>query len=194
MTTMILIIDNYDSFTYNVYQYVANLGYAVDVIRNDQITLAEIETRGYEAIIISPGPGTPDDAGISKAVIKEFAGKIPIFGICLGLQSIGDVFGGKVVRAPQPVHGKISLIHHAGTGIYEGVSPEFTAGRYHSLIIERASVPECLEITSTTADGIIMGLRHREYNIQGVQFHPESILTPEGITLLDNFLQGKGMQ
>jgi len=188
---MILLIDNYDSFTYNVYQYVANLGYEVHVVRNDQITLAEIEAGGYEAIIISPGPGTPDDAGISKAVIKEFAGRVPILGICLGHQAIGEVFGGRVVRAPEPIHGKVAEIQHSGTGLYHGVSPSFIAGRYHSLIVERDSLPDCLEITSTLADGMIMGLRHREYNVQGVQFHPESILTPEGLVILENFLKGK---
>ncbi len=188
---MILIIDNYDSFTYNVYQYVAKLGYEVHVVRNDQITLPEIKEGGYEAIIISPGPGTPDEAGISKAAIKEFAGKIPIFGICLGHQAIGEVFGGQVVRAPEPVHGKVSFLHHNGKDIYQGLSEKLEAGRYHSLIVERSSFPECLEITATSADGLIMGLRHREYNIQGVQFHPESILTPEGITILENFLGGK---
>jgi len=188
---MIIIIDNYDSFTYNVYQYVANLGYEVYVVRNDQITVAEIEAGQYEAIIISPGPGTPDDAGISKSVIEYFAGKVPILGICLGHQAIGEVFGGKVVRAPEPIHGKVAEIQHNGTGMYQGLSPNFIAGRYHSLIVEKESLPDCLEITSTLADGMIMGLRHREYNIQGVQFHPESILTPEGIKLLDNFLRGE---
>lgn len=185
---MILIIDNYDSFTYNVYQYVANLGYEVQVVRNDQMTLADIEAGNYEAIIISPGPGTPDEAGISKSVIERFAGKVPILGICLGHQAIGEVFGGRVIRAPEPIHGKVGLIEHNGTGLYEGVSPQFIAGRYHSLIVERDSLPACLEITSTLADGMIMGLRHREYNVHGVQFHPESILTPEGIRLLKNFL------
>lgn len=189
---MILIIDNYDSFTYNVYQYVANLGYRVQVTRNDQIKLAEIRAGRYEAIIISPGPGTPDDAGVSKSVIEHFAGEIPILGICLGHQAIGEVFGGRVVRAPEPVHGKVSRIHHTGKGIYQGISPDFAAGRYHSLIVEKDSLPNCLEITATSADGLIMGLRHREYNIQGVQFHPESILTSEGIKLLENFLVGKG--
>ena len=188
---MIILIDNYDSFTYNVYQYVANLGYEVYVVRNDQITLAEIEAGGYEAIIISPGPGTPSDSGITKDVIEHFAGKVPIFGICLGLQAIGEVFGGQVIRAPEPVHGKVSLIQHDGTGIYHGISPDFPAGRYHSLIVDRGSLPDCLEITSTSVDGLIMGLRHRQYKIEGVQFHPESILTPEGIKLLENFLGGK---
>jgi len=188
---MILIIDNYDSFTYNVYQYVANLGYEVFVVRNDQITLAEIAAGGYEAIIISPGPGTPQEAGISKAVIEQFAGKVPILGICLGHQAIGEVFGGRVVRAPAPVHGKVSFIQHNGKGLYQGLSPEFAAGRYHSLIVERESLPECLLITATCADGLIMGLKHRDYNLQGVQFHPESILTPEGMRLLENFLRNQ---
>lgn len=191
MITMIILIDNYDSFTYNVYQYVANLGYEVYVVRNDQITLTEIEAGGYEAIIISPGPGTPADSGITKDVIQYFAGKIPIFGICLGLQAIGEVFGGTVLRAPEPVHGKVSFIQHTGTGIYQGISPNFAAGRYHSLIVDRETLPDCLEITSTSADGLIMGLKHRQYAIEGVQFHPESILTPEGMKLLENFLTGK---
>jgi anthranilate synthase component 2 len=185
---MILIIDNYDSFTYNVYQYVASLGYEVQVIRNDQITVEEIRDGGYEAIIISPGPGTPDEAGISKAVIEAFAGKVPMLGICLGHQAIGEVFGGRVVRAPVPVHGKVSSVQHNGRGLYEGISPELVVGRYHSLIVEKESLPACLEITATSSDGLIMGLRHREYNVQGVQFHPESILTPEGIRLFKNFL------
>ena len=188
---MVLIIDNYDSFTYNVYQYIATLGYAVHVIRNDQITLAEIAAGNYEAIIISPGPGTPKEAGISKAVIKQFAGQIPILGICLGHQAIAEVFGGRVVRAPEPVHGKVAKIQHYGTGLYQGVEHNFMAGRYHSLIVERASLPDCLEITATTVDGLIMGIRHRQYNLHGVQFHPESILTPEGLKLLNNFLKIK---
>jgi len=185
---MILLIDNYDSFTYNVYQYVAALGYAVKVVRNDQITLDEIADAGFSAIIISPGPGTPDDAGISKAVIARFAGQIPLLGICLGHQAIGEVFGGRVLRAPIPVHGKVSTIHHGATGIYQGLPQPFVAGRYHSLIVERDSLPDCLEITATCDDGLIMGLKHRQYNVVGVQFHPESILTPDGIKLLTNFL------
>jgi anthranilate synthase/aminodeoxychorismate synthase-like glutamine amidotransferase len=185
---MVLIIDNYDSFTYNVYQYVASLGYEVKVVRNDQITVEEIAALSFEAIIISPGPGTPDDAGISRDVIKTFAGSIPILGICLGHQTIGDVFGGRVIRAPRPVHGKVALIEHNGTGIYEGLPQPLEAGRYHSLIVERESLPDCLEITATSQDGLIMGLRHKEYRVEGVQFHPESILTPGGIRLLQNFL------
>lgn len=185
---MVLIIDNYDSFTYNIYQYIASLGYEVTVIRNDKITVEEIAAGDYQAIIISPGPGTPGEAGISKEVIARFAGLIPILGICLGHQAIGEVFGGRVVRAPEPVHGKVSRVTHHGAAIYENFPPEFTVGRYHSLIVERASLPTCLEITATSADGLIMGIKHIEYNVQGVQFHPESILTPEGIGIFKNFL------
>jgi len=185
---MILLIDNYDSFTYNVYQYIADLGYEVRVVRNDRITLEEIEAGGYSAIVISPGPGTPDDAGISRDAVKRFAGKMPILGICLGHQVIGEAFGGKVIRAPQPIHGKVSPVLHNGEGIYEGLPSPFPAGRYHSLIVEKNSLPECLEITAFTEDGLIMGLKHKEYRIEGVQFHPESILTQGGRTLLANFL------
>jgi anthranilate synthase component 2 len=188
MKIMILIIDNYDSFTYNVYQYVASLGYEVEVVRNDKITLDEIAEKKYSGIIISPGPGTPDDAGISKDVIAKFAGQIPIFGICLGHQAIGEVFGAKVVRAPKPIHGKVSSVYHQGTGIYQGLTQPFTAGRYHSLLVAEESIPDCLEITARTEDGLIMGLRHREYSVEGVQFHPESVLTPEGMKLLERFL------
>ena len=185
---MILIIDNYDSFTYNVYQYCAKLGYEVRVFRNDKITIEEIEDGGYSSIIISPGPGTPSDAGISKEVIAHFAGDLPILGICLGHQAIGEVFGGKVIRAPQPVHGKTSEIYHDGRGIYSGLPKPFSAGRYHSLIVEANSIPECLEITSKSEDGLIMGLKHKQYRVEGIQFHPESILTPHGVSLLENFL------
>jgi anthranilate synthase component 2 len=191
MGIMILIIDNYDSFTYNVYQYIASLGYQVQVIRNDKITLDEIAENNYSAIIISPGPGTPDDAGISKDVIARFAGRIPILGICLGHQAIGEVFGGRVVRAPRPVHGKVSAVHHSGVGIYQGLPQPFAAGRYHSLLVEGESVPDCLEVTSRTQEGLIMGLRHREYNVEGIQFHPESVLTPDGMRLFANFLQNQ---
>lgn len=184
---MILLIDNYDSFTYNVYQYVASLGHAVAVRRNDAVSVAEMDTAGYSGIIISPGPGTPANAGISKAAIARFAGKLPILGICLGHQAIGEVFGGQVVRAPQPVHGKTEYIIHRGQGLYQGLPQPFIAGRYHSLIVEKNGLPSCLEITATSQDGLIMGLKHREYDIEGVQFHPESILTPKGITILENF-------
>lgn len=185
---MILLIDNYDSFVYNIYQYCSALGYQVDTIRNDKISLEDIAARGYSTIIISPGPGTPDDAGISKKVIEHFSGKIPILGICLGHQAIGEVFGGKVMRAPRPVHGKIAEINHTGQGIYTGLPHPFMAGRYHSLIVDKASLPDCLEITASTEDGLIMGLRHKQYNTEGIQFHPESILTPKGYDLLSNFL------
>ena len=185
---MILLIDNYDSFTYNVYQYVANLGYPVTVIRNDMITIDEIKQADYTGIIISPGPGIPAKAGISKEVIANFAGKMPILGICLGHQAIGEVFGGKVIRAPQPVHGKAEYIIHRGNGIYRDLPKPFMAGRYHSLIVEKTSLPDCLEITATSQDGLIMGLKHREFDVEGVQFHPESILTPQGSKVLENFL------
>lgn len=185
---MILLIDNYDSFTYNVYQYVADLGYPVNVIRNDMTTIEEIERTDYSGIIISPGPGTPNDAGISKAVIARFAGKMPILGICLGHQAIGEVFGGRVVRAPKPVHGKAEYIIHKGKGIYRDLPRPFTAGRYHSLIVDKTGLPNCLEITATSQDGLIMGVRHREFDVEGVQFHPESILTPQGSKVLENFL------
>ena len=185
---MILLIDNYDSFTYNVYQAIANLGHPLQVVRNDRINLAEIAAGSYEAIIISPGPGTPDDAGLSKEIVREFAGKLPILGICLGHQVIGEVFGGNIVRAPQPVHGKTTEVAHQGDGLYTDLPQPFTAGRYHSLIVEEASLPECLEVTARNEENLIMGLRHRQFNVQGVQFHPESILTPVGDKLLANFL------
>ena len=189
---MILLIDNYDSFTYNVYQAVANLGHPLQVARNDQISLTQISDGHYDAVIISPGPGTPDDAGISKEVVTHFAGKLPILGICLGHQVIGEAFGAKVIRAPQPVHGKIAQIEHAGTRLYANLPQPFTAGRYHSLIVERATLPDCFEVTATNDEGLIMGMQHRQFNIQGVQFHPESILTPKGTTLLGNFLATMG--
>ena len=185
---MILLIDNYDSFTYNVYQAVANLGHPLQVVRNDRISLADISVANYDAIIISPGPGTPDDAGLSKQIVREFAGKLPILGICLGHQVIGEVFGGNVVRAPQPVHGKTTEVVHQGDGLYTDLPQPFTAGRYHSLIVEESSLPDCLEVTARNEENLIMGLRHRQFNVQGVQFHPESILTPLGNKLLANFL------
>jgi anthranilate synthase/aminodeoxychorismate synthase-like glutamine amidotransferase len=185
---MILLIDNYDSFTYNVYQDVANLGHPLQVVRNDKTTLEEIAAAHYDAIIISPGPGTPDDAGISREVVTSFAGILPILGICLGHQVIGDAFGAKVIRAPQPVHGKTALIRHEGQGLYANLPQPFTAGRYHSLIVDRPTLPDCFEVTATNDEGLIMGMKHRQFNVQGVQFHPESILTPQGTTVLDNFL------
>jgi anthranilate synthase/aminodeoxychorismate synthase-like glutamine amidotransferase len=185
---MILLIDNYDSFTYNVYQAVANLGHPLQVARNDQISLDEISAGNFNAVIISPGPGTPGDAGICKEVVARFAGELPILGICLGHQVIGDTFGAKVIRAPRPVHGKTALIRHEGRGLYANLPQPFTAGRYHSLIVEQPTLPDCLAITATNDEGLIMGMKHKQFNIQGVQFHPESILTPHGTTLLSNFL------
>ena len=185
---MILLIDNYDSFTYNVYQAVANLGRPLQVVRNDQLSLTDISDGHYDAIMISPGPGTPDDAGISKEVVTHFAGKLPILGICLGHQVIGEAFGAKVIRAPQPVHGKTAKIIHDGNGLYANLPQPFIAGRYHSLIVDRDTLPDCMEITALNNEGLIMGLKHRHFNIQGVQFHPESILTEHGHAMLQNFL------
>mgnify|MGYP001378721079 FL=1 len=193
---MILMIDNYDSFTYNLVQYLGELGAEVRVERNDALTLADIEALAPERIVISPGPCTPSEAGISVPLIQAFAGRIPLLGVCLGHQSIGQAFGGRIVRAREVMHGKTSLIHHGGQGVFHGLPSPFEATRYHSLIIERASLPECLEITAWTAteDGEIdeiMGVRHRELAVEGVQFHPESILTRHGHDLLRNFLEGR---
>ncbi len=190
---MLLMIDNYDSFTYNVVQYLGELGTDATVVRNDEIDIAAVEKLAPDKIVISPGPCTPNEAGISMAVIENFAGQVPILGICLGHQSIGQVFGGKVVRARQVMHGKTSPIHHRGEGVFKGLSNPFEATRYHSLVVERESLPDCLEITAwtQTEDGDldeIMGLRHRELAVEGVQFHPESILTAHGHDLLRNFL------
>jgi len=187
---MLLVIDNYDSFTYNLVQYLGELGATVEVRRNDRVTLDEIENRlRPERIVISPGPGTPNDAGITLDVIQRFAGKVPLLGVCLGHQAIGQAFGGKVVRAPELMHGKASDVHHDGKTIFAGLGDQLRAGRYHSLIVERESLPSCLEISARTADDIIMGLRHRELKVEGVQFHPESILTSDGKQLLANFLK-----
>lgn len=186
---MLLVIDNYDSFTYNLVQYLGELGQTIEVRRNDQVTLDEIENALQpERIVISPGPGTPDDAGISLRVIERFAGKIPILGVCLGHQAIGQAFGGKVVRAPVLMHGKSSEICHDGKTIFEGLQDHFPAGRYHSLIVERETLPQSLAISAFTNDDLIMGLRHKEFKVEGVQFHPESLLTTEGKKLLANFL------
>ena len=187
---MLLVIDNYDSFTYNLVQYLGELGAEVQVFRNDRISLDTIRQLNPEGIVISPGPGRPDDAGISLEVIREMAADVPILGVCLGHQSIGQVFGGKVIGAPELMHGKTSPIRHNSVGVFEGLSDPFEATRYHSLIVEKASLPDCLEITAWTEDDIIMGLRHRDYpHLQGVQFHPESILTRAGKSLLDNFIK-----
>jgi len=187
---MLLVIDNYDSFTYNLVQYLGELGETVEVRRNNRVTLDEIEnTLRPERIVISPGPGTPDDAGISLDVIARFSGKIPLLGVCLGHQAIGQAFGGKVVRAPELMHGKASEVCHDGKTIFSGMKDPFLAGRYHSLIVEKNSLPACLEISAYTTEDVIMGLRHREMKVEGVQFHPESILTSEGKQLLANFLK-----
>ncbi len=192
---MILMLDNYDSFTYNLVQYLGELGADVQVYRNDQITVAEIERLAPTKIVISPGPCTPTDAGISCEVIREFAGRVPLLGVCLGHQCIGEVFGGEIVRAPALFHGKTSMIYHDGKTIFRGLPHPFEATRYHSLIIRRETLPDCLEVSAETDDGVIMGVRHRELLVEGVQFHPESILTREGKPLLGNFLsQAPGVE
>lgn len=185
---MILMIDNYDSFTYNLVQYLGELGAEIQVYRNDQISVAEVERLGPEKIVISPGPCTPREAGISCEVIRHFAGRVPLLGVCLGHQCIGEVFGGDIVRAPALFHGKTSLIYHDDKTIFRGLPRPFEATRYHSLVIRRETLPDCLEMSAETDDGIIMGVRHREWLVEGVQFHPESILTYEGKKLLANFL------
>lgn len=186
---MLLMLDNYDSFTYNLVQYLGELGQDVQVYRNDEIDLAGVAALNPRHIVISPGPCTPSEAGISVPLIHEFAGKIPILGVCLGHQSIGQAFGGKIVHAKQLMHGKTSDIHHADIGVFKGLPNPYTATRYHSLVIERESIPDCLEITAWTEDGEIMGVRHKTLPIEGVQFHPESILTQYGHELLNNFLK-----
>jgi anthranilate synthase/aminodeoxychorismate synthase-like glutamine amidotransferase len=185
---MILVIDNYDSFTYNLVQYLGELGEDVVVRRNDEISLAEIEANLPNGMVISPGPGCPDDAGISLDLITRFAGRVPILGVCLGHQAIGQAFGGRVTRASTVVHGKDSEVFHDGHTIFRDLESPFKAGRYHSLVVQRESLPSCLEVSAQTGDGVIMGLRHRQQKVEGVQFHPESILTPEGKKLLANFL------
>ncbi|MNE05908.1 Aminodeoxychorismate/anthranilate synthase component 2 [compost metagenome] len=188
---MILVIDNYDSFTYNLVQYLGELGEEVTVRRNDEIDLAGISELNPDHILISPGPCTPNEAGITLQVIERFKGEIPIFGVCLGHQAIGQAFGGQVIRAPRLMHGKTSPILHQGTSVFTGLPSPFTATRYHSLIVERESLPDCLEITAETEEGEIMGLRHKEYAVEGVQFHPESIITDHGHQILRNFLNRK---
>ena len=185
---MLLLLDNYDSFTYNVYQLLMNLGAEVEVIRNDAMTVNEIRAKKYKGIVISPGPGLPKDAGITEDVIRTLGTDTPILGICLGHQAIGEVFGGRVVRAHEIVHGKASPIRHHGTGIYKGIHAGTRVARYHSLIIERESLPDVLEITSDLDDGTIMGVRHKTLPIEGIQFHPESILTRDGRTMMENYL------
>ena len=185
---MLLLIDNYDSFTYNLYQYLSELGAAIQVRRNDQVTLDEIEALQPDHIVVSPGPCTPNEAGVSCKIIKTFGPRIPTLGVCLGHQAIGQVYGGQVIRAPRPMHGKTSLMHHQGQGVFRNLPAPFEANRYHSLIVERQSLPAELEITAETADGLIMGLRHHTFPVEGVQFHPESILTESGHALLRNVL------
>ena len=182
----ILLLDNYDSFTYNVYQLLSELGAAVEVIRNDKISVDE--AKNFSAVIISPGPGVPSDAGISEELISKLKGELPILGICLGHQAIGEVFGGKIIRAKEIVHGKTSRLKHNGKGLYKNLNQGVEVGRYHSLIIERETLPDCLEVTSELDDGTIMGVRHKIFDVEGIQFHPESILTPSGKIMMQNFL------
>jgi anthranilate synthase component II len=189
---MLLVIDNYDSFTYNLVQYLGELGAELAVYRNDAITVAEIERLAPAGIVVSPGPGTPAEAGVSMPVIRRCAERIPILGVCLGHQAIGEVFGGVVERGPVPVHGKTALIHHDGRGVFAGLPSPFEATRYHSLVVRRAGLPACLEISAESEDGLIMGLRHHTLPVEGVQFHPESILTASGKALLGNFLTRLG--
>lgn len=186
---MLILLDNYDSFTYNLYQYLSELGEQVVVYRNDKITVEEVERLQPDRVVISPGPCTPDEAGISMALIKHMAGKVPVLGVCLGHQAVGQVFGGKVVRAGRLMHGKTSPIYHDGKGLFVGLPNPFDAVRYHSLLVEKESLPDCLEITAESDQGEIMGLRHREYVVEGIQFHPESIMTAVGKDLLRNFLR-----
>ncbi len=186
---MILVIDNYDSFTYNLVQYLGELGADPVVVRNDQTTVEAIEKQAPERIVISPGPKTPSEAGICLDVITAFSGRIPILGVCLGHQAIGQAFGGKVIRAPELMHGKTSEIRHDGKTIFEGLPNPFSATRYHSLIVERETLPDCLEVSASTSGGLIMGLRHKQMKVEGVQFHPESVLTDAGKQLLGNFLR-----
>ena len=186
---MLLMIDNYDSFTYNLVQYLGELGQDVQVYRNDEISLKKVAALKPTYIVISPGPCTPNEAGISVSLIHEFAGKIPLLGVCLGHQSIGQAFGGKIIKAKTLMHGKTSLIHHASKGVFKGLPNPYNATRYHSLVIERETIPDCLEITAWTDDGEIMGVKHKTLAVEGVQFHPESILTEHGHDLLNNFLK-----
>ena len=185
---MLVMVDNYDSFTYNLVQYLGELGQVIKVFRNDQITVDELEQMAPERVVVSPGPCSPAEAGISNEVIRRFAGRVPVLGVCLGHQCIGHVFGGDVVRAARLMHGKTSMIHHDGKTIFKGLPNPFQATRYHSLIIKRETLPRCLEVTAETDQGEIMGVRHKEHQIEGVQFHPESILTEAGKDLLRNFL------
>ena len=188
---MVLMIDNYDSFTFNLVQYLAQLGAEVRVVRNDELTVESIETMAPSHVVLSPGPCTPNEAGITLATIERFAGRVPILGVCLGHQAIGQAFGGKVVRAKQVMHGKVSRIRHDGRGVFSNIENGFVATRYHSLVVERESLPACLEITAESEDGEIMGLRHRSAPVEGVQFHPEALLTDHGHKMLENFIKGE---
>jgi anthranilate synthase/aminodeoxychorismate synthase-like glutamine amidotransferase len=190
---MLLVIDNYDSFTYNLVQYLGELGAEPVVRRNDQITVDEIAAAGYRGLVISPGPGEPKGAGITLEAIRRLGGQLPILGVCLGHQAIGEAYGGRIVRAPRPIHGKASRVHHDGRGLFANVPAELDVARYHSLVIDPATCPPELEITARTSDGIIMGVRHRTLPVEGVQFHPESVLTSSGMTILANFLRCCGM-
>jgi len=187
---MILVLDNYDSFTYNLVQYLGELGAEVKVVRNDELSVEEVAALSPSRIVISPGPCTPNEAGISLDLVARLAGTVPILGVCLGHQAIGQAFGGRVVRAQQVMHGKVSRIRHDGRGVFAGVPDEFVATRYHSLVVERASLPDTLAVTAQSEDGEIMGLRHRELGVEGVQFHPEALLTEHGHRMLENFLKG----
>lgn len=192
VASRVLVIDNYDSFVFNLVQYLGELGAEPIVVRNDARTLDELVDLDPDGVLISPGPGTPDDSGLSIPVIERFAGQRPVFGVCLGLQCMGQMYGGSVVRAPEVMHGKTSLIEHRGVGVFEGLPNPLEATRYHSLVVARDTVPECLEITAESSDGLVMGLRHREFDVEGVQFHPESVLTDAGHDLLRNFLRRVG--
>jgi len=188
MGAKVLVIDNVDSFVYNLVQYLGELGAQPVVVRNNEISVTDTLAVKPDAVLLSPGPGRPEDAGILCDAITAFAGKAPVFGVCLGHQAIGHVFGGNVIRAPELLHGKTSLVHHHGTGVFSGLESPVQATRYHSLVVEAETLPDCLEVTATTDDGMIMGMRHRDFDIEGVQFHPESILTNHGHAMLENFL------
>ena len=189
---MIALIDNYDSFTYNLAQYLGELGAEVRVFRNDEISVDQVAALAPSHVVLSPGPGTPDDAGITLGLIARLAGSVPVLGVCLGHQAIGQAFGGKVVRAGRVMHGKTSRIRHDGRGVFESIENDFVATRYHSLVVERESLPACLAVTAQSEDGEIMGLRHRSLPVEGVQFHPEALLTEHGHALLQNFIEGRG--
>lgn len=190
MGPRILVIDNYDSFTYNLVQEFGELGASIEVVRNDQISVAEVAKQKKDAIVLSPGPGRPSDAGITEEILRQLAGTVPIFGVCLGHQAIGEVYGASIVAAPSLVHGKTSPVHHDNKGVFYGLADPFTATRYHSLVITATSIPDVLEVSARTDDGVVMGVRHKHLPVEGVQFHPESILTVVGLTLLGNFLNG----